>query len=134
MKIKVIFFYSFLFLTTGCFDVFTEKQVELVGHISLISSNKPEDNEYTMVLNEDGINENVIYEHVKDVIGNDSVLMVKCVNSDCYDSYYKITHDKGKSPVNAININLKNYLQQISVMKTTYSFHDDTPCAAYPTI
>lgn len=108
MKIKIVFG-SALFLAAGCFDIFTEKQVELVGHISLISSNKSNDKEYTMVLYKDGINKNVIYENVKDVAGDDSVLLVKSINNECNDVCYKVLHDKGQSLIEVININSKDY-------------------------
>lgn len=132
MKVQLLFWGSLLFLAVGCFDIFTEEQVRLVGNISLISSDNPNDKEYAMVLYEDGINKNVIYDYIKDVVGNDSVLIVKSVNNNCSDIYYKIIHNRGKSPINVISIGSKDYFKQINMIEVIYSFHDDTPCAVHP--
>lgn len=83
-----------------------------------------------MVLYKDGINENVIYENIKDVAGDDSVLFVRSINNECNDVYYKIIHDKGQHLIKVININSKDYLQQLNVMEVKYGFHDEAPCVS----
>lgn len=111
----------------GCFDIFTAKEERIIGNISVINPDNVEDKGYRMVISENETNSNVLNEYVVNVNGNDSVLLVKCIDKkECNELYYKINHNKGQSPLNVVSINYGTYSGLMSAIDLDYEFSDDT--------
>jgi hypothetical protein len=112
------------------FGRFTSRQKTIAGNISVVSNNAPGDIGYTLALYEDGINKNLLGEHICDLNGNDTVLLIKCIDEKCDDVYYKVQHNKGRAPTEVLRLKIRQYRKERNEQVIKYSFHDTAPCRA----
>jgi hypothetical protein len=113
------------FFTQGCFDIFTGKEKHIIGDISVINPDNVEDKGYRMVIYENEYNSNMLDDYVIDVNGNDSVMLVKCIDKkECNELYYKINHNKGRKPLSVVKINYGAYSGLMSALDGEYDFSD----------
>lgn len=125
MKFKAVLF-TFVLLNTSC-DILKSKEERIVGNISVIDSNDEEGGRYHLIFYNDKkeFNSNIVDDFVEDIIGDNSVLMVKCIDKlNCQVVYYKVLHSEGKSVHETIKVNFKTYSQaKVSFSSPAYKFH-----------
>jgi len=127
MKNKYFLVAFFFIGCMGCFDIFKEDQVSVMGDISLINPDNQEDKAYRMVLNEDGVNGNIIDGYIESVLANDSLLMVKSIDKkSCATVYYKIKHARGHKPIVPEGIAYADYLKMTEKQKFDFHFSDNS--------
>jgi len=132
MKIKLHLLFVVLLFSVGCFDILKEKETTIVGNISLINSANRENEGYRMVIYTNNFNKTLLdANYVEDLTGNDSILIVKCIDArKCNELYYKVEHKKGDTLLGVNIVDLGVYSNLISSMKSKYKFH--APKAACP--
>lgn len=127
MKGIVIILMIFIF-GTGC-DMMKSKEKRVVGKISLIDSNDEEGGRYHLIFykEKEQFNSNVIEDFVADLVGNDSILLVRAISrTNCDGVYYKIYHNKGDSIINILKIDAVNYKTLSgNLPDKRYKFHTD---------
>lgn len=129
MKIKLIIVCCLLCTCLGCWDILSEKQYNIVGNLSLINPQNQEDFGYKIVFYSDGINKNILNDYVINITGDDTVLVVKCVErSDCTSiRYYKIDHNRGLEPIIANVIAENAYSDALKSGTYKYRYHFEMP-------
>ena len=113
----------------GCFDSLKTIEETIVGNISVMDSNDEEGGRYHLEFYNEAehFNMGVIADFVVDIIGNDSVLLIKGVDRDsCFRVYYKVTHERGKKIIGTSKLDLQSYLQQKGTLgNPKYKFSTD---------
>lgn len=109
----------------GC-DFIITKEKPLIGDISLINPQTQSDNGYSLVfIDGSGVNDNLLKDYVKNIRGNDSILIAKCVNENGDFTFYKIDHNKGQKPIKTTNITLIEFNKIKANLKVEYTFSDE---------
>jgi hypothetical protein len=123
-----VFCLSILMIMSGCYDIFKEKEVRIVGSISVINPRNQEDKGYRMVEYKDDYNENLLNDYIVNVAGDDSILLVKGIEKlNCNETYYLIHHVSGHDPITAQKIDEKDYFHFLNTFKARYHFHTEAP-------
>jgi hypothetical protein len=124
MAIRFVFFCTVLWICS-CNDIFSEKEHNIKGRISVINPNNEEDRGYKLVFYEREFNSNVIEDYVSEIDGNDSLITVKAISKkDCETLYYEIKHEKGNLIKTVKQIPKDVYLRLISEAHLSNLFSD----------
>ena len=130
MVIKKYIFFIFLFCITVCscyLDSIKSIEKYIVGNISVIDSNDQAGGNYLMVFHEnEGYNKIILNDYVTDLIGNDSLLLLKCLDADkCNNVFYKVNHNKGEKPIVVTKLDSSIYLSEVKFINSKYVFNTD---------
>lgn len=129
MKQKLVIALISILSLTGCFDIFKSKEKKIVGKISVIDSNDEEGGRYKLILynEQEKFNQNVLADYIINIVGNDSVLLVKAVVPDsCTDIFYKIIHSNGEKITRVFKLDVENYMTQKKILQSpSYKFNTD---------
>ncbi|GAA4321023.1 hypothetical protein [Flaviaesturariibacter amylovorans] len=125
MAFKVILFLN-LILLTGCFDIFRGDSDHIVGNISVINPRNQEDKGYKLIIFKEEFNSTVIEDYIDELVGNDSLLLIKALNKeDCMPRFYRINHNGGMKIYQVIMSDEGEYIQKSKQIKPKYSFYSD---------
>ena len=113
-------------LIIGC-DMLKSKEKNIVGNISVIDSNDEEGGRYYLTFYNEkrSFNSHIVEDFVGDIVGNDSILIVKCIDKvKCQDVYFEIKHFNGRFIKNVERLDSISYSKQKIVFdRGKYKFH-----------
>ena len=117
---------SVILLIIGC-DMLKSKEKNIVGNISVIDPNDEEGGRYylTFYNEKESFNSHVVEDYVNDIVGNDSILILKCIDKlKCQNTYYKIKHYKGRFINNVERLDSISYSKEIiGLGRNKFKFH-----------
>jgi hypothetical protein len=125
MRSKILILLFLPIILDSC-DMLTTKEKDLIGNLELINPNVQGDTTYHLIFSNNGINENILDETVLQISGNDSLLFAKCRNINFDLNFYKITHNKGYSPIKTTDISQTEFVNGINSIKSKYQFLDES--------
>lgn len=111
----------------SCTDIFRSDEHSIVGKLSVIDSNDEEGGRYKLVFYErEGFNSNVVNDYVVSIAGDDSCLIVKCLDREsCDETYYKIKHRSGDVIINVTEIDENSSNKLSTELPEKYIFFAD---------
>jgi hypothetical protein len=125
LRILLILLLPVLFSLSGCSQPKGPKVIKLIGNIALMQPDTKTQMGYILVMIEEEYDKNIIYNYyISELSGNDTLLIAKCRNREDSAAYYKVTHNIGQLPFNAIKIDLKEYEQLKGTLKSKYHFKE----------
>jgi hypothetical protein len=111
-----------VFSSLSC-DLITTKSDKIVGNIYVVNPKTQPDSGYTLIyMNRTGNNENILNEYVSFIKGNDTLLLVGCLNSENENIYYRVKHQNGRKPISFINLSFKQFDSMLSTVTGKYVF------------
>lgn len=121
---RMIWILSYVMTGCGFYDFEKARSEKLIGDIYVVNLNLPEDSGFYLVFRRKPGREEYLFkdfEYVQEVMGNDSLLLVKTQVDSIYN-YRLIRHQKGTSIVSTTDLTIEDFIDAEKKIKSDYSF------------